>query len=345
MLVSAALGLLAATAGCSHPPPCTAGDRDCARAAIRNHPARRIEFWNRMLSRPLVQRIGPAPQVLLDYLVLDNTAQGVPDHPHAPRLSAEFLADLHDAFEQLPPAVTDPLARRLAGIYLVDGLGRSAYTEDVLDESGEPVAAVIVLDAQMLSQRKANAWASWKENTPFTPEDGWALHAEIERPEQDNERSAIQYILLHELGHAISVGRHLHPAGSRPPPKTTGDFAFFELSWKVLPQGEYESLFSADFPQRRDVTYYFGARLAASQMLPVYQALQRTNYPTLYAATSPGDDFAESFANYVHVVMLHRPYTIHIAHAGEPVHDFGACWNTARCRAKRRLIEQLLDAG
>ena len=336
--------LLSALAACSRGPECAQADRACAQRALPQHSARRIEFWNRELKRPLALRIGPAPAQLLDYLALDNIAQGVPNHPRKPDLTPEFLTDLHAAFDELPDEVTQRLANRLVGIYLVDNLGGSAYTEDVIDEQGRAVAAVVVLDAGVLSSRPANAWATWKENTPFAPEAGWALSAQIEAPERDTQKYAIQYILLHELGHAISVGNAIHPSWSQPPPRNSAGYAYFNLSWTVSPQGQYESQFENDFPQRRDVVYYFGAKLPASQMAPVYQALERTNFPTLYAARNPPDDFAEGFANYVHTMLLHQPFEIRISKDGEVVNTYGACWKQLRCAAKRRVIEQLLAA-
>ena len=64
------------------------------------------------------------------------------------------------------------------------------------------------------------------------------------------------------------------------------------------------------FPNRKDVVFYFGPKLEASQMRLVYQSLEQSTFPTLYAATHPADDFAESFASYVHVVMMGRDYEV-----------------------------------
>ena len=336
--------LLLGLGACGRGPHCATGDRACAARALTEHSARHIEFWNRELKRPLALRIGPAPAQLLDYLELDNIAQGVPHHPRAPALTPEFLVELHAAFDELPDEVTQRLAPRLVGIYLVDDLGGSAYTEEIIDEDGHAVAAVVVLDAGVMSARGANAWATWKENTPFVPEPGWALAAQIEAPAQDLPKYAIQYILLHELGHVLSVGNHIHPTWSQPPPPDTAGYAYFSLSWRLTPQRTYESLFDRDFPQRREVVYYFGAKLPASQMVPVYEALGRTNYPTLYAGNNAPDDFAEGFANYVHTMLLNRPYEIRISHDGVVVKTYRACWTMARCAAKRKIIEQLLAA-
>jgi hypothetical protein len=76
----------------------------------------------------------------------------------------------------------------------------------------------------------------------------------------------------------------------------------------------------------------------------VYGELAKTNFPSLYAATRPGDDFAESFASYVHTVVLKRPWDITIAHDGEVVTHVGACWDEPRCADKRRTMEAILKS-
>ena len=77
-------------------------------------------------------------------------------------------------------------------------------------------------------------------------------------------------------------------------------------------------------------------------MAETYAALMNTNFPTLYAATHPADDFAESFANFVHVVLLRQPFEVRIAHDGKRVLQYNGCWNERRCAGKRAFLERLL---
>jgi hypothetical protein len=208
------------------------------------------------------------------------------------------------------------------------------------------VAGFIVLDAGVLAGRTANEWATWKESSPFASEPGWQLQARIEPDAQDSRRNAIQYILLHELGHVLAIGGNAHPPWSIAP-KDAGPveaYPFFNLSWQVDRAGNrYASLFDGAFPLRKEVAYYFGPKLRASQMEAAYTQLAATNFPTLYAATRPGDDFAESFASYVHVVLMKRPWEITIRHDGELVMRFAACWDEPRCADKRRILQALIN--
>lgn len=326
--------------------PCASSDKACAREALRTHPLRNIVAWGEALRQPVRARVGPAPAALVEFLALDNIQHGYPERPRAARVEAAFMADVEGAMADLPPAVWRLLGEQLLGVYLVDDLGGTGFTDYVVDASGKPVGAYVVLDAAVLGARTANAWASWKENTPFLPSPAYQLQARIADGAQDNRRNAIQYILLHEIGHVVAAMRGgIHPPWTQAPRavEDASAYPFFQLSWRVdRSANAYRSLFDDAFPQRRQVVYYFGARLQARDMVEVYAQLERTNFPSLYAATQPGDDFAEAFASYVHTVLLQRPWQITLTRDGEVVKTVGACWFERRCAQKRALLEGML---
>jgi hypothetical protein len=202
-----------------------------------------------------------------------------------------------------------------------------------------------VLDMDVLAKQTANAWAAWKENSPFKADAKYRLETDIEDQGQDTRKHAIQYILLHELGHILSIGEYIHPRWDQPAAADTSldRYPFARLSWRIMNAGTgYASLFEKEFPLRKNVVYYFGAKLDGGKMVEVYDQLERTNYPTLYAATSPGDDFAESFASYVHTVLLKRPLEIRLYRDGELAKTYKSCWEEKRCAAKRKFLEELL---
>ncbi len=322
--------------------PCKKGDMACAREVLKHHPAKKADFWKAALAKPVEQRMGAAPGELIEILALDNVVHGYPNKPRAPRLTAEFMADVRKAFAGIPEPVKRRLTPKLAGIYFVDDIGGTGFTDEIEAASGEPTLGFIILDPSVLT-RKANEWASWKDNTPFKPDPRWKLTARIEEESGNSRANAIQYILLHEIGHVLSIGENIHPSWTLSPrevmPKR--EYPYFQQSWRV--SGDtYESAFDAEFPQRRKVVFYFGAKLEAGAMLATYTALERTSFPTLYAATHPGDDFAEAFANYVHVVLMKRPFEISLEHDGKVVKTYAACWSEARCRRKKAFLERYL---
>lgn len=77
-------------------------------------------------------------------------------------------------------------------------------------------------------------------------------------------------------------------------------------------------------------------------MPPTCASLKAINFPSLHAATSPGDDFAESLASHVHVALMQQPWQITISRDGQPADTFGACWGEQRCAEKRKMPERLV---
>jgi hypothetical protein len=328
--------------------PCAANDKSCARAALRTSPVKKLAFWKDALAKPLEQRIGAAPAEVIELLALDNIANGFPNQPRPARLAEDFLKDARDALAELPDTVKRHIAPKLAGIYFIEDIGGTGFTEQVYGAGGKPMVGFIILDPLVLAKQTANGWATWKESTPFKPDPAVRLEARIEAGRDDNRKNAIQYILLHELGHVLAVGGDFHPNWNLSPKNvaSTAGFAFFELSWTVeRREDRFASRFDAAFPQRRDVVYYFGAKLAASEMVPAYEWIEKTNFPTLYAATHPGDDFAEAFASYVHTELMNKPFEIRILRDGRLAKSYVSCWTLERCAAKRRIVERFLQGG
>lgn len=335
----------AALAQAESPAGCAPTDKPCLMKAMKAHPAKTRAFWQAALAKPVAERLGSAPEGLAEFLRLDNLVNGFPEKPRPSRLTPDFLADVRGAIADLPPAVRRAFDENFAGVWFVDDLGGTGFTDLFLDGEGRPAGGFIVLDAAVLGKFRANAWATWKENTPFKPAPGWSLAATIEPPASDDRRGAIRYILLHELGHVLSINRDVHPSWNLAPKEVPAGarFPFFDLSWTIdRKEGKYASRFDAAFPKRARVTYYLGAKLEAADMAPAYAQLAKTNFPTLYAATSPGDDFAESFVSYVHTVLMRRPWEVVIRKDGKVVATHRPCWGEARCAAKERILASLL---
>lgn len=347
--LSPLIGALALLSAPSHAQPtsCEESDKACVAKAYSSHKVRNASFWAEELAKPLGARIGPAPTALVDYIALGNMLDGFHERPATAKLDAGFIADLQAAMNEIPAEVWRLATHRLVGIYFVENLGGSGYTDYVLDKRGAPSHGFVVMDYAVLRTLQANAWATWKENTPFK---AWTpgtqtLSATIAAPANNNRKSAIQYILLHELAHVISVGRNVHPNWDAPPPlpNPIGRYPFFDLSWSVATsKKDYLSHFDAQWPQRKDVVYYRAPKLDKSDMVPTYQNLAKTNFPTLYAATHPGDDFAESFVSYVHTVRMGKPWNIIIGHGDKTVLRLDSCWEEKRCAQKRKALETIL---
>ena len=323
--------------------PCQNNDRKCAAALRSQSPIKKMSYWESAFKKSVEKRIGSAPDELVAYLILDNIVGGFPNKPQAVAIPGDFLKDVSDAIAELPWQVRQLIARKLAGIYFVKDLGGTGYTDYI----NGGISGFIVLDIDVLSKSTANAWAAWKERTPFNADPRYRLDAIIEANGRDNRKNAIKYILLHELGHILSMGEKIHPQWGQPKNKISLEhYPFARLSWETGNQNDsrYISRFEMQFPLRKNIVYYFGAKLNGDQMAVAYDQLEGTNFPTLYAATSPSDDFAESFVSYVHTVMLKRPLEIRIYRDGQVAKTYQSCWEEKRCAAKRKFLEELLKS-
>jgi hypothetical protein len=328
--------------------PCRDDDWQCVFAAFKQSPVTKIGYWKDEIDQPLDRRVSAASDELVTFLNLDNIKQGIENKPEAMVASYDVLNDVRNALKELPDVVKQLAAENLVGIYLVRDLGGTAYTSYVKGDSTRHEMGFIVLDTQVLERHVANSWATWKESSPFIADPKFRLDAEIERPTENNRKNAIQYILLHELGHVLSIGRQFHPRWDVPMSEgqSVGKYAFAKLSWEPRKGGTaFSSRFDNGFTNRKDVRFYFGARLASDQMVPTYQQLERTNFVTLYGSTKPQEDFAEAFVSYVHTVLMGRPFEIRIYRENSLLKTYGSCWDEPRCAGKRRIIEEFLKLG
>ncbi|MGZ3699065.1 MAG: hypothetical protein ACXWP5_13155, partial [Bdellovibrionota bacterium] len=235
---------------------------------------------------------------------------------------------------------------KLIGIFLVGHLGGTGFTDIVRDDKERVSRLLIVLDPEAL-ERNANEWLSWKESSPFQPEEGITLEGRLEQAPLNTRKSAIQFILLHELGHVLGTVSGVHPEWTKKPKEvlgSLGDFAFVDFSWTVR-DGKFALRDPAWLPAKAKLAYYSLShrRLAASEMLGTYRDLSKTCFPTLYSATNPYDDFAESVAVYAHTRLLGRPYEIHLKKNGRDELVYRPDFGRAACHEKFEILEKLLS--
>ena len=319
---------------------------------LRAHPVRSVQFWRPAdKSQAPETRIGPAPPELIDFLHLDNTFQGYSERPVPASEDSEFIRDVEIAVSSLHESVKLITGRMVFCIALIRELGGgTGYMDVVADLDGSAAGGFIVLDEGVLD-RTANAWASWKEGSAFQSSATQSLDVQIEKPENDTRVNAIRYILLHELGHVIDavLGVTQIDGGNTQNIRSRG---FYTLSWTypppsqrtVVPGDTLRSRFDAAWPERETLAFYTfeNSKHTLSDAASIYEWLRQTNFPTLYAATSSADDFAESFANYIHVVLDERPYEIRLKQEGRSANLLGSCWGSPRCASKRMAVEHLL---
>lgn len=303
--------------------------------------------WIDVFDQPLSERYGPAPEEAIHHIALVNagriSGETLPVTP-----DQAMMALVRQAMQQLPASVTARLQDNLLGVYFASGLGSSAITDIVVSPRSEFLGLIVVLDIALLTHAGANAWASWRERSPFDHTAAMALEMQIAQPDDDSLLHAIQFLLLHELGHVISAGRAFLPDwwSGLPDRSAANDYSYLPLSWQIDDKRRVVPLPGNDFPLRSSVSHYAGdTRLPAGYMADIYRALKRTSFPTLYAASSVHEDFAESFACYVHMQLMHKPLAISIRQHGELVLDWRMDWRSERYAGKRAFFERLLGSA
>jgi hypothetical protein len=336
LLFAAAILLLAACA------PST----EALRKQAFGHPVMSIAHWGKdWQAKPLRERVAPAPAGLIEKIGIENQLYGFSERPVAAPPAPAFSAALSHVEGLLPEKVRRLAEERIIGLFLAEDLGGSGYTEAIRDEAGKEKYAVIVLDRKILLGKTANAWATWRERSFFQRDPGKRIDLQltIEEGRNDTVENAIVQILLHEIGHALGMATGVLPSwngdGAVPP-----EAPFPALSWRMK-GNQAESLWEEAFPERKSLKVYASgdAPVSLEQARETYRHLLATGFPTLYAAMNPWEDFAESFANYLHVVREKKPYEVLIRETGKPDAAFSSCWGQERCAAKRAFLEKWLE--
>ena len=300
--------------------PLYTADKESLLRELRQHKARSASTWSEFTGKGFKDRILPAPDIIIDYLRKDNQFQGYKERPQKPEIDAEFFSDIVKAVVELPKSVRSHIHEHMIAVFLVEELGGSAYAELLRDFDNNKMG-FIVLDVGSLN-RKANEWASWRENSPFVRKGLYVIEAEIEQKTNDHRMAAIQYIFLHESGHLIGVAKRAHPhwfKGGHPQ-----SWPFTKLSWLSRKGGlKGKSKFDDTFKNRKKIKFYSfkNASLTSKEIYETYAQFLKTDFVSLYAATNMYDDFAETYAMYVHVILQDRPWKIRIIKEGEKVKD------------------------
>ncbi len=319
------------------PAGCAARDGDALRAAMAAHPVRDQAWWDgAWRATPLARRVAPASPEVIDYIELDNALWGIEGRIETAPPPAAIGPALEAIEKDLPPRLAELLRDFLAGVFTVSGLGSSGYIEEIKDARGRVAAVFLVLDVAVFQGRTANAWATWREGSFFTPwqDDQPRLFMRIAPPGDDTADYAVRYILLHELGHCLGIASGVHPSWNDTAPNDLGAYPFVGLSWKVE-KGTYVRRYRDDFPYKMRLYAFDAAMFSPVDMPDIYAAWSgKTDAPSLYASVNPFEDFAESFAIYQHVLREGRPWSLELEMPQGEVREYRGCFQSGSCPDK-----------
>ncbi|MCB1177534.1 MAG: hypothetical protein KDK36_08155, partial [Leptospiraceae bacterium] len=221
------------------------------------------------------------------------------------------------------------------GIYFCEEMGGTGIT-GIVYENNKPIAGYIILDAGVLS-RKANEWISYKENSAF--ENGsFQLQIKIEEDENDTETNAMEYIILHELGHIVSFVE-----GEVPDPRLEDrdfeNYKFTKYDWV----GEFETNKDNLFPERKDIHFYSDKKTPIASAPGIYKNLKKTPFPTLYSALNANDHFAESFVSYIHLYIYNKPWELTITKENKNIFNMKNGLEEERCKKEKKEIGEIVN--
>jgi len=121
------------------------------------------------------------------------------------------LANLRNAIKDIPQVVKRELGPQLLGVFFMRGLGSLGITNITAYKNGDLIGAVVAIDVDIFLYRTANEWSTWKENIPFRPVQDIRLELLIAQQAENNRKSALQYMLLHEFGHILTASSEMMP--------------------------------------------------------------------------------------------------------------------------------------
>lgn len=307
---------------------------------------RRASFWgDDWRGRPLEERIhilpGDAVASLRDELSGRRFASKV-----APAGAAEYvLADLRAAVAQYPESVKRLVSEHLIGVFLVEDLGDSENTHnlgmalEVLGLWRQHVGTVIFIDRDETDMR-ANLAMAGMEYVPTGDYRGVSVESRLARRNENDRATTLSYVLLHELGHLIDYERGITP-GRFNYGAQRDSCGFTCISWRRTGEHRHAARLDKAMASVRagDYERYLGA-------LPdVFRDLADSDLPSLYGSTLPEEDFAESFAQYVHTEMMGRPWELILRVDGTIRGRLGACFADRRCARKQAYFDALLGEG
>lgn len=282
-----------------------------------------------------------APTDLESYIQLGNFYDGFPNIPNTHPITKQQHESIYQAVNTLPESILNLVQSRLVAIFWSHNIGGTAISYPVYNHHGKVVGGFIVLDMGLL-KRPANDWATFKEQSPFLIKNIWP---EVTlRPDHSNTmKEAIQFIILHEMGHILSFSRE--------------DLPHYELTDQLKDIGQYPfSRFSWTYTLKKGVAstkpfahvHFYAAndqKKNEENMIKIYQDLSESNFPSLYGTVKYTEDFAESFAIFVHTKILESPYQVDIKNQrGEILYSYRSCIQTGKCKEKVEYIQNILTS-
>jgi hypothetical protein len=290
---------------------------------LMKQPAHVLSNFDYDPGRPLMERVGDAPDFVITYL---RNMDGKTDYrPY--RLTSQERALLSNNLTLLPARMRSVFEGSLVAIYFIENFTGSGMADYVLDRKGRLKTVLYINPATM--KNDISKWLTFKENSCFSPDAKASVRVWC-----GTNHTGLLYILLHEGTHIVDyvdavtpfVEKSLIGIGRQ----GKGAGAFIKGVWKnyKTPLKKY------DYPGRTEVDFYGlagGPHLALTNAASLYWSVEKTPFASIYGSMNWAEDLAE-FVTFYHLVeVLGLPYEIKFYRKGLLVqsHSFRP-WNSWR---------------
>ncbi|REA64531.1 hypothetical protein DSL64_01575 [Dyadobacter luteus] len=204
-----------------------------------------------------------------------------------------------NAFAHLTPLHQRILKQHLLSISFMDNMPNTALTSQ-LDTSGATKMFNITFRASLLEEN-ISQWATWKENSCFTPTADSSYQLRVEGGSMD----AIVYVLMHEATHIVDAvtGITPHPAENDTIVEPT---LYTKNIWHTANRPA-EAYIDTLLEQTR---FRSGKSVPISMAPYVYSQLSKTPFASLYSMAAWSEDIAELATIYHLTTKLNQPFYI-----------------------------------
>lgn len=306
------------------------------------HPIKSNSFWRTSYysSKKAHLKIYAADAKILSLLARKPTVGKV----KSATLSSKEKSFVEQAVKELPKAVSDKMNKQLIGIYFVQGLPEMGLTEYVLGPDLQPLGALVVLDKSLLGL-SASKYATKRARSAFENDGDFGIQVAAGFKGQDGAKEGLQLALLEQFGKVLSVSTQAHPPWDRPAEKPFHplDYPFSKISWTLDAEGDYMLRKGPRIDYRNAIRFFkHSKRVSQSKIVNTYKVLAKHGFSNIAAIQSPSEDFAQSFATFVHMRLLARPYLVKVSDQSREVLRFTPCWTKPVCAKREKYIQELL---
>ncbi len=248
-------------------------------------------------AQPLHRRAAPIPEnVLGAWQKMDMAINPQASQYQGYDLSDKQKRQLAQAIATLPRPWQKIMRQKLSRFFFIKNLLGGGITDWIIAADGRLIYTMILNPA--LFDATASDWLKMREGGSFETGDYRLQISGLQ------DVSALQFILWHEVAHLIDYeNRYTSIADplmrSYLDLKASGTTPFMHNVW----QSSNQPASGFDFPARSKLNpYHMNAqqpRIANSELPNTFAVWQQTPFVTLYAASSPAEDFADFAAFHI----------------------------------------------